>query len=105
MNVYVIVWESYGYMDDEYGTTVEIFETLDSAKIYFEVIKSNIIRDYFEHAEVSDIDKLIDDDCCYIDEEPTRDGSEYFFIDYDEFGHDRLRIYEKPIMKFNLEEC
>ncbi len=105
MNVYTIVWESYGYMDDSFDATVEIFETLDSAKAYFEMMKSNIIQEYLEYVEVDSVGDLIDDGDFYMDEEPTAQGDVYFFIDYTEFGHDRLRIYEKPIMKFNLEEC
>ena len=105
MNVYTIVWETYGYEDDSYSTEVEVFETLDSAKVYFDIIKSNIVREYFEHAEVSTIEDLIDDGECYIDEEPALNSNDYFYIEYDDYGRDKLRIYEKPVMKFNLEEC
>ena len=105
MNVYVIVWESYGYMDDAFSTEVELFETLDSAQAYFEMMKLNIIQEYIDYTEYETLEEMIADDNFYMDEEPTRDGNEYLFIDYDEYGHDKLRIYEKPIMKFNLEEC
>ena len=105
MNAYVLVHESYSYYDNEYGTEIEIFETLDSAKVYFEMIKANIIQEYLDHAELSNINILLENDYFYMDEEPTAQGDIYFFVDYEEYGNDRLRIYEKPIMKFNLEEC
>ena len=105
MNVYTIVHETYGYEDNEYGSIVEIFETLDSAKIYFEMMKSNIIREYIDYTEYQTLEEMMADDNFYMDEEPTLDGNKYLFIDYDEYGHDRLRIYEKPVMKFNLEDC
>lgn len=105
MNVYAIVRESYGYMDDEYSSEVEIFETLENAKIYFEMVKSNIIQEYIDYTEYKTLEDMITDDNFYIDEEPTRDGNEYLFIEYDEYGRDKLCIYKKPIMKFNMEEC
>jgi hypothetical protein len=103
--VYTLVWESYGYMDDEFSVEVDVFDDLESAKIYFEMIKTNIIKEYLDYVGVNDITHLINDDEFYIDEEPTSNGDQYLFIDYSEFGHDRLRIYEKPVMKFNMEEC
>lgn len=105
MYVYTIVHESYGYEDDSFSTEIEIFETLDNAKFYFEMIKSNIIQDYMEYTEYPTIEEMIDDEFFYMDETPTRDGNEYFYIDYDDFGHDKLRIFEKPVMKFNIEEA
>lgn len=103
--VYTIVWESYGYMDDEFSSTVDVFNDLESAKIYFEMMKTNIIKEYLDYVGVNDITHLIDDGEFYIDEEPTLNGDMYLYINYSEFGHDRLRIYEKPVMKFNMEEC
>jgi hypothetical protein len=103
--VYTLVWESYGYMDDEFSVEVDVFDDLESAKIYFEMIKTNIIKEYLDYVGVNDITHLINDDEFYIDEEPTANGDQYLFVDYSEFGHDRLRIYEKPVMKFNMEEC
>ncbi len=103
--VYTIVWESYGYMDDEFSTTIDVFNDLESAKIYFEVIKTDLIKDYLDYTGYEIIEGLINDECFYMDEEPTSNGDQYLYIDYDDYGHDRLRIYEKPVMKFNLEEC
>ena len=104
MYVYIIVHESYGYEDDSFSTEIEIFKTLENAKFYFELIKSNIIQDYIDYTEYQTLEEMIDDDFCYIDETPTNDGSEYFFIDYDEFGHDKVRIYKKPVMSFSVED-
>ena len=76
------------------------------------VIKSNNeenlefkIKEYLDYTGVLTIEELVCDDECYIDEEPTLSGDYYLYIDYTDFGHDRLRIYEKPVMRFNMEEC
>lgn len=103
--VYTIVWESYGYMDNEFSADVDVFNDLESAKIYFEMMKTNIIKEYLDYTGVLTIEELVCDDECYIDEEPTLSGDYYLYIDYTDFGHDKLRIYEKPVMKFNMEEC
>lgn len=103
--VYTIVWESYGYMDNEFSSEVDVFNDLESARIYFEMMKSNIIKEYLDYVSVNDITYLINDDAFYIDEQPTLNGDQYLYIEYDDFGYDRLRIYEKPVMKFNMEEC
>ena len=103
--VYTIVLESYGYMDDEFSTTIDVFDDLESAKIYFEMMKSNIIREYLDYTEYEAIEGLVDDEYFYMDETPVLNGDQYLYIDYTDFGYDRLRIYEKPVMKFNMEEC
>ena len=103
--VYTIVWESYGYMDNEFSAEVDVFNDLESARIYFEMMKSNIIREYLDYTGYEAIESLIDDDYFYIDEEPTSNGDQYLYIEYDDYGRDKLRIYEKPVMRFNMEEC
>ena len=99
--VYTIVWESYGYMDDEFSSTVDVFNDLESAKIYFEMMKTNIIKEYLDYTDYETIEGLIDDEYFYMDETPVLSGDEYLYIEYDEYGRDKLRIYEKPVMKFN----
>ena len=103
--VYTIVWESYGYIDDEFSTNVDVFNDLESAKIYFEMMKSNIIKEYLDYTEYEAIEGLVNDEYFYMDETPVLNGDQYLYIDYTDFGYDRLRIYEKPVMKFNMEEC
>ena len=102
---YTLVWESYGYMDDEFSTTVDVFNDLESAKIYFEVIKTDLIKEYLDYTGYEIIEGLINDEYFYIDETPVLNGDPYFHIEYDDYALDKLRIYEKPVMKFNMEEC
>ena len=104
MNVHVIVWESYGYEDNEFNTTIEVFDDLGSAKIYFEMMKSNIIREYLDYTEYEAIEGLVNDEYFYMNESPSLDSDQHLYIEYDEYGHDKLCIYEKPVMKFNMEE-
>lgn len=102
--VYIIVWESYAFMDNDFGTIIEAFNDLESAKIYFEMMKSNTIKEYLDYTGYEAIEGLVNDEYFYIDEEPTSNGDQYLYIEYDDYGYDRLRIYEKPVMKFNMEE-
>ena len=63
------------------------------------------IEEYLDYTGYEIIEGLINDEYFYMDEQPSLDSDEYLYIEYSEYGHDKLRIYEKPIMKFNLEEC
>ena len=99
MNVYIINHSTYGYMDNEFYTTTEVFESLESAQAYFELIKTNIIDEYLDYAEVPSLHDM-DQDIFYMDDEPTRNGMDYLYIDYDDYGWDKLRIEEKPVMAF-----
>ena len=53
MNVYIITHSTYGYEDGEFFTNTEVFESLESAQAYFELMKINIIDEYLDYAEVS----------------------------------------------------
>lgn len=99
MNVYIITHSTYGYEDGEFFTNTEVFESLESAQVYFELMKTNIIDEYLEHAEVKSIHDM-DEDMFYMDDEPTMDNMDYLYIDYDDYGWDRLRITKKPVMAF-----
>ena len=62
-------------------------------------MKTNIIDEYLDHAEVSSLHDM-DLDIFYMDDEPTMNGMDYLYIDYDDYGWDRLKIIEKPVMAF-----
>ena len=99
MNVYIINHSTYGYMDGEFHTNTEVFESFESAQAYFELIKTNIIDEYLDYAEVLSLHDM-DQDIFYMDDEPTMNNMDYLCIDYDDYGWDRLRIEEKPVMVF-----
>ena len=99
MNVYIKTHSTYGYEDGEFFTNTEVFESLESAQMYFELMKINIIDEYLEHAEVKSIHDM-DEDMFYMDNEPTMDNMDYLYIDYDDYGWDKLRITKKPVMAF-----
>ena len=99
MNVYIINHSTYGYETGEFYIETEVFESLESAQAYFELIKTNIIDEYLNCAEVSSLHDM-DQDMFYMDDEPTLNGMDYFYIDYDDYAWDKLRIEEKPIMAF-----
>ena len=42
----------------------------------------------------------MDEDSFYMDEEPTLNGMDYFYIDYDDYAWDRIKIIKKPILAF-----
>lgn len=99
MNVYIINHSTYAYMDGEFFTNTEVFESLESAQAYFELMKTNIIDEYLNYAEVSSLHDM-EQDIFYMDDEPTMNGMDYLYIDYDDYGWDKLRIEEKPVMAF-----
>ena len=99
MNVYIITRSTYGYEDGEFFTDTEVFESLESAQVYFELMKTNIIDEYLDHAEVSSLHDM-DEDIFYMDDEPTLNGMDYLYIDYDDYGWDKMKIEEKPVMAF-----
>ena len=99
MNVYIINHSTYGYETGEFYTETEVFESLESAQVYFELIKINIIDEYLNSAEVESLHDM-DEDSFYMDEEPTLNGMDYFYIDYDDYAWDRIKIIKKPILAF-----
>lgn len=90
MFVYIINHSTYGYEDNEFYTDTEVFESLESAQAYFELMKTNIIDDYLSYAGVESI-------YVYMDDDPLMN---YFYIDYDDYGWDKLRIMKKLVMDF-----
>lgn len=90
MFVYIINHSTYRYEDNEFYTDTEVFESLESAQAYFELMKTNIIDDYLSYAGVESI-------YVYMDDEPLMN---YFYIDYDDYGWDKLRIMKKLVMAF-----
>lgn len=99
MNVYIIDHSTYGYYDGEFFSDTDVFESLESAQAYFELIKANIIDEYLDHAEVSSLHDM-DNDIFYMDDEPMSNGMNYFYIDYDDYGWDKIKIEKKPVLIF-----
>lgn len=99
MNVYIINHSTYGYEDGEFSTETEVFESLESAQAYFALMKINIIDEYLHYAEVESVYDM-DEDLFYMDDEPTMNNMDYLYIDYDDYGWDKLRIIKKPVMAF-----
>lgn len=100
MNVYIINHSTYGYQDREFYTDIEVFKSLESAQAYFELMKTNIIDEYLNYAEVESIYDIDDEDIFYMNDEPTMDSIDYLYIEYDDYGWDKLIIIEKPVMVF-----
>jgi hypothetical protein len=99
MDVYIITHSAYGYYDGEFFTDTEVFESLESAQVYFELMKTNIIDEYLDYAGVSSLHDM-DNDIFYMDDEPTLNGMDYFYMDYDDYAWDRMKIEKKPILAF-----
>lgn len=105
MNLYVAVWESNDSMYNGFNTIVEVFNDLKSAKIYFEMIKSHIISEYLDYARCETIEELVNDEYFYMNETSALDDyDQCLYVKYDDYMHDKLLIYKKPIMKFNTED-
>jgi hypothetical protein len=91
-------------MYNGFDATVEVFNDLKSAKIYFEMMKSNIIKEYLDYARCETIEELVNDEYFYMNETSVLDYDQYLYVKYDDYIHDKLFVYKKPIIKFNTED-
>ena len=109
MIVYVITHTAYNDEDRDYSTGVEVFDTLDNAKVYYDMIKTNIINDYEQYSG-SNIEELFRCNNALMreyeyDHTKGTDVRKLLVLELDNYGSDTLIIREKDIMSFVLEEC
>ena len=98
--VYIIKHESYGYEESNYESVVEVFCDENSARNYFEIIREQIMQEYYDYTSTNSIQELENNNSFYSDLEPTVHGLPYLFMDLDDYGYDRLVVQKKDIMSF-----
>ena len=97
--VYIVTHEIYSYEDHDYDTTVEVFDSLESAMNYYLMKKEMIDNDYLEYLDVDVLD-MNNDEYLYV-HELSRGTFPLYHIEYDEYGFDKLSVESKQIMNFN----
>ena len=101
MKVYLLVHESYGYLDNDYYVDVKSFKDKQSAINYLTIWKNEMLNSYLADMEVETIEEYREQlgDALYsLDIE----DDDWFKIDVDETGYDVLYIEEQDIMEFKI---
>mgnify|MGYP003299105125 CR=1 FL=1 len=100
--VYVLVIEYYIYWDNEHTTKTEVFSDKQSAMNYLQMLKPQSLNDICETTgyTIEELKQYHDEGeyvwCFDINDD------DYFHVEVDEYGYDRMYIVEKPIMTFNM---
>lgn len=110
-SVYVVVNESYDYWND-YECNIEVFSVKEDALFYFKLLRDNIARDAAIDNEIIDkdndsmsteevIQELVVQEEQYAGVYVT-DDKEFFYVDIEEWGYNKIYIKKKEIMKCNI---
>ena len=109
MKVYLLLKETYCYNDNEFYTDQWIFKDKQSAMNYLTMLKENILEETYE---------CLSDDLEENSFEKTEEGlqklydtnqyliysysndPDYFFIDIEDWGYEKLDINEENVMEF-----
>lgn len=103
MEIFVLVHEIYSYEDHDTEINTELFKTYEDAKIYFELLKVNVIDEY-ERRTNEPLRVLEQWDEFYSYENyydlPGDTTKMIFNMSLDEYGHDFITIKKKTVMSF-----
>lgn len=101
MKVYVLFYESYAYYDNETRNSLKVFVDKDSALRYFAILKEQLLDNAMEELNLKTVQELEDkfeNDGDYIYD--YRNEEDYYYIDIEDWGTDRLSILEEDVMSF-----
>lgn len=101
MKVYVLLYESFSYYDNETTNSIKVFVDRDSALRYFAVFKEQLLDNAMEELNFKTVQELEDsfeNDSEYIYD--YRNEEDYYYIDIEDWGTDRLSILEEDVMSF-----
>ena len=101
MKVYVLVHESYIYMDNDYNVDIKSFKDEKSAINYLSIFKNEILNCYLECVDAETIEEFR----AYLGGELYTfdiDDDNWFKIDAEEIGYDILYIEEQDVMEFEI---
>ena len=99
--VYIVKYDVYSIEDNNSESFVEVFDSLESATNYFEIKKEQILQEYCDYTDTDSIQDLMDNYDFDYDFKSTVYGLSYAYLWLEDYGHDRLVIQKKDIMKFN----
>ena len=97
--VYIVKHDIFSYEDYSYDSSVEVFYDENSARNYFEIKKEEIMQDYYDYTGTNSVQELEDDYEFYYTELTLYDLP-HLFVDFTEYGSDKLTIQKKDIMSF-----
>lgn len=101
MKVYVLLYKSYSYYENETTNSIKVFADEGSAIHYFDILKEQLIDNALEELNLKTVQEL---------EESYKNDSEYiydyinevdyYYIDIEDWGTDSLSILEEDVMTF-----
>ncbi len=111
-SLYIVVKETYDYWDD-YKCNIEVFSAKEDALYYFSLLRDNIARNAAIDNEIINnnnanniiIEEVIQE---LIRQEEENNGvyvtnnEEYFSVDIEEWGYNKVYIEKKEIMKCDI---
>ncbi len=100
MDVYILYNMIYDYDCHETAITIEAFSTLDDAMAYFDELKDSTINDYLLSSDCETIEEFERLEYAYVERITKSTGLPHFYIELDEYGHNKLSIVKKNILSF-----
>ena len=101
MKVYILLYESYSYYDNDVTNSIKVFADKASAIHYLDVLKEQLIENALEELNLKNLQELeesFENDSEYI--YYYRNEVDYYYIDIEDWGTDTLSILEEDVMTF-----
>ena len=101
MKVYVLLYESFSYFDNEVTNSIKVFADKDSALQYFAILKEQLLDNALEELNfktVQELEESYEDNSEYI--YYYKNEEDYYYIDIEDYGSDKLSILEEDVMSF-----
>lgn len=101
MKVYVLLYKSYSYYDNETTNSIKVFADKASAIHFFDILKEQLIENALEELNfktVQELEESYKNDSEYIYNYENED--DYYYIDIEDWGTDTLSILEEDVMTF-----
>jgi molybdopterin converting factor small subunit len=101
MKVYVLLYKSYSYYENETTNSIKVFADKDSALRYFAIYKEHLLDNALEELNfktVQELEESYENDSEYIYYYANED--DYYYINIEDWGTDTLSILEEDVMTF-----
>lgn len=101
MKVYILLYESYSYYDNEATNSIKVFADKGSAIHYLDILKEQLLENALEELNlktVQELEESYENDSEYI--YYYANETDYYYINIEDWGTDRLSILEEDVMSF-----
>ncbi len=100
--VYLLVHETYVYLDNDYDVSFKVFDDEQSAINYLKILRDECLADICERESttIENLKQEVEDGSYYI--YTFEDEPEYFKIEIEEYGYNCIYVEEQDIMTFNI---